>query len=172
MPATPFYIHNLDAGIAALAAVQSEWVDRRTVEEALGVSKWTAWRILKRCGAEEGPGRCLVCRREDLVLRLREFLESGTFATEVERRRRVERYLDGMARYLGQKRTEIARNDAASSLLGSRFSKLPAGIDLRPGELRIEFDGTADFLQKFGAVVFALQNDYDQISELLDRGHS
>ncbi len=42
-------------------------------------------------------------------------------------------------------------------LMGTRFANLPPGVELRRGELRIAFYGTEDFLQKVGAVVFALQ---------------
>ena len=139
------------------------------VEEALGVSKWTAWRILKRCGAEDGPGGSLVCRREELIGRLRGIQEGSVAAPEIERRKRVERYLDEMKRFLTQKGAEVARNEVANVILSSRFANLPPGVALEPGELRIHFSGMADFLQKFGAVVFALQNDFERVSELLER---
>jgi hypothetical protein len=41
-------------------------------------------------------------------------------------------------------------------------------VDLQPGELRIQFRGTDDFLGKFGAVVFALNNDFERVSEFID----
>jgi hypothetical protein len=43
-------------------------------------------------------------------------------------------------------------------------------VILERGELRIRFHGAADFLQKFGAVVFALKNDWERISEFLEGG--
>jgi hypothetical protein len=166
MPSTPLYIHRLEDGVAALEA-GPEWVDRRMLEEALGVSKWTAWRILKRCGADDGPGGALVCRRDDLVRQLRG-IQEGKWAPEVERRKRVERYLGQIARFSTQKHMKIAENDAANAILSAKFGDLPPGIELRKGQLRIEFSGSADFLQKFGAVVFALQNEFDQIRDFLD----
>lgn len=168
MPNTPLYVHRLEGGIAALNASGAAWVDRRTLEEALGVSKWTAWRLLKRCGAEEGPGGSLVCRREELVLRLEKLKADGTLGPEIERHKRVERYLESIVRFASSKHKEIARDDAASDLMGSRFAKLPEGVELRRGELRIRFRGTEDFLRKFGAVVFALHNDFEEISEFLE----
>ena len=170
LPTTPLYAHRLEDGIPALAALPSEWVDRRTLEEILGVSKWTAWRILKRCGAEDGPGGSLVCRRDHLVQRLQALQQDGRFAPEIARRQRLELYLDGMVRFASRRHKQIARHQAAADLLGSRFSRLPPGVDLQPGELRIEFRGAADFLEKFGAVVFALNNDYELISEFIDAG--
>jgi hypothetical protein len=167
MPTTPLYVHRLAEGIAALSALPEDWIDRQTFQEALSVSKWTAWRILKRCGA---PGGSLVCRREDLIRQLQALEQDGRFAPEIARHQRVEQYLDEMARYVGRKHKEIARNQPALDLLGSRFSSLPAGVDLQRAELRIQFSSTQDFLEKFGAVVFALHNDYEQISEFIEAG--
>jgi hypothetical protein len=166
------YIHRLEAGLGALERVGSEWIDRRTLEEALGVSKWTAWRILKRCGAEDGPGGSLICRKVDLVRQLEALRNDRVFAPEIDRRKRVERYLDEIARFSTQKHTEIARNDAATAILSAGIASLPPGIELQPGSLRIEFSGSADFLRKIGAVVFALQNEFDQITAFLDRERS
>jgi hypothetical protein len=133
VPAVPVYLHRLEAGIAALEALPHELIDRRTLEEALGVGKWTAWRIMKRCGAEDGPGNTLVCHQ-----------------------------------YASRQHKEVAREEQAEALLSSRFSSLPPGVDLAPGELRIAFSGTEEFLQKFGAVVFALRNDFERIQEFID----
>jgi hypothetical protein len=169
MPATPLWIHRLADAIPALEAFPHELVDRRALEEVFGVGKWTAWRIMRQCGATEGAGGALVCRREALVERLRRFQDDRRFAPEIARRERVERYLDGMLQYATRKHKVIARDSAAEQLLGTRFSQLPAGIDLQPGELRIQFTGTEDFLQKFGAVVYALHNDFERISEFLER---
>ena len=170
MPTTPLYAHRLAEGIAALTALPEDWIDRRTLQEALAVSKWTAWRILKRCGARDGPGSSLVCQREDLIRQLQALQQDSRFAPEIARHQRVERYLDGMARYVGRKHKEIARNQPALDLLASRFSSLPTGVDLQRAELRIQFSSTQDFLEKFGAVVFALHNDYEQISEFIEAG--
>ncbi len=169
MPSTPLYAHRLEDGIQHLSGLKTDWVDRRMLEEALGVGKWTAWRILKRCGAEEGPGGALICRRAELIQQLQVLLEDGRFGPEIARRKRVEQYLDGMVRYASRKHKQIARNQAAVDLMSSLFSGLPAGVDLQPGELRIRFHGMEDFLRKFGAVVFALNNDYEQISDFIEQ---
>ncbi len=168
MPATPLWIHRLAEGIPALASLPQEWIDRRTLEEVLGVSKWTAWRILRQCGAEPGPGGVLMCRREALAEYLRRSQQDGRLAPEIARRERVAEYLDGMLRYASRKHKEIARDAAAGEMLGSRLANLPEGVELQRGELRIGFSGSADFLKKFGAVVFALQNDFERLSEFLD----
>jgi hypothetical protein len=170
MPAVPLYAHRLTDGIAALEALPDDRIDRRTLEECLSVGKWTAWRIMKRCGAHDGPGNTLVCHRLDLLAQLRHLQQDRRFAAEIDRRERVERYLDGMVKYASRQHKEIARNEAAEALLSTRFHQLPPGVDLAPGELRIAFFGTEDFLQKFAAVVFALNNDFEKIQEFIERG--
>src|SRR4051794_23749706 len=89
MPATPLWIHRLADALPTLASLPQDLVDRRTLEEILGVGKWTAWRILKQCGAEEGPGTALVCRRDELVTRLRAVQQDGRLGPEIARRQRV-----------------------------------------------------------------------------------
>jgi hypothetical protein len=172
MPAVPLYVHRLAEGIAALEAFPTDLIDRRTLEEALGVGKWTAWRILKRCGATEGPGGALVCRRPDLLAQLRRLQQDGRFGPEIARRDRVARYLDGIAQFASRTHQEVARNAQAEALLNTRFSSLPPGVDLAPGELRILFAGPQEFLRKFGAMVYALQNDWEGIQEFIERGTS
>jgi len=170
MPTIPTYIHRISDGIEALEASGLDLVDRRTLEEALGVGKWTAWRIMRRCGAREGPGGALVCGRGELVDQLRKVEQDGRFAPEIPRHTKVEAYLAGMARFMAGRSRAIAREAAAEALISSRFAALPEGVELTPGELRIQFTGTEDFLQKFGAVVFALHNDYEAIAEFLVSG--
>lgn len=146
-----------------------EWVDRRALEEALGVSKWTAWRILKQCGAGEGPGGALICRRDALIRQLQHLQENSSYKVEIQRRERVEQYLDSIVRFASRKHKQIARgNDASIALLSARFNSLPAGVELTPTELKIVFSGTEDFLQKVGALVYALQNDLEAVSDFID----
>jgi hypothetical protein len=170
MPASPLWIHRLPDALPVLASLPQDLVDRRTLEELLGVGKWTAWRIMRQCGATDGPGGALVCRRDDLLARLGAIQQDGRFAPELARRQRLETYLDGMLQFASSKHKEIARHAAAEALVSSRFASLPSGVDLQPGELRIQFRGMEDFLRKVGAVVFALQNDLEAVGEFVEAG--
>ena len=170
MPHSPTYIHRLVEGIQTLSLQTTDWVDRSMVQEAFGVSKWTAWRILRRCGAVQGPGGALVCRREELISQLVRIQHDSNYTREIERRKRVETYLESIAQYASRKRKEIARGDVALDLVSSRLETLPPGVDLGRGELRILYSGTEDFLQKIGAVVFALNNDLEEIATYIESG--
>jgi hypothetical protein len=170
MPSAPLYAHRLEEAIAVLGSMNTDWIDRRTLEEILAVSKWTAWRILKGCGAGEGPGGALSIRRTDLIERLGALREDRHVAGEILRRERLEANLEGMIRVARGKHKEIAHDEGARELISTRFASLPPGVELTPSSLRIDFFGTEDFLGKFGAVVYALHNDYERISEFIEAG--
>ena len=149
-------------------ALPSDWIDRRTLQETLGVSKTVAWRILHQCGGVEGPGNTLVCGREELIQALERLQQSGRYTYEIRRRDRLESQLSELLALACSRHIQVAPEDRGAELIGTRFSALPAGIDLSPARLLIEFSGTPDFLQKLGSVMFALQNDYDSISAFLE----
>ncbi|HEY3412150.1 MAG TPA: hypothetical protein VGM51_03725 [Armatimonadota bacterium] len=70
-------------------------MDRRQLEELLGVSKTVAWRLLRHCGAEPGPGNTLICRRPALIARLEELLaEGGRLDHEIRRHDRLAVFLE------------------------------------------------------------------------------
>ena len=56
----------------------------------------------------------------------------------------------------------------AAQLLSARFDRLPDGVELTPHSLHIEFRGREEFLERLGAVVFALENDTELVLALLD----
>jgi hypothetical protein len=170
VPAKPNYFHRLSDALALIQQLDSELVDRRTVEELLGVSKTVAWRIMRRCGAQEGPGNTLICLRKDLAAALQRLQATGEFEREERRRNRLTTYLQRLAEMGLSRRTTVATQSQAWALIHSRFQNLPAGISLTPKNLTIEFTSADEFLQRIGAVIFALQNDYESIREFIEGG--
>jgi hypothetical protein len=170
MPAAPLYAHRLEEAIDILRSSDAEWIDRRAFGEILAMSKWTAWRLLKACGAENGPGGALAIRRTQLIDRLAALRRDGRLAPEIDRRARLENALEGIARLARSKHRQIARNEQAARLVSTRFASLPPGVTLTPRSLEIEFRGMEDFLAKFGAVVYALHNDCESISQFMEAG--
>lgn len=148
----------------------SPWIDRRTLEETLGVSKTVAWRIMRRCGASPGPGNTLVCDRADLIHALETLEHSPECDREVRRRDRVEQRLAQLLAAARSQHVLVAHRQRGLKMVSTRFAKLPPGIDLAPERLTIDFRGTGDFLEKVGAIVFALQNDYETIRDFIE-GH-
>jgi hypothetical protein len=62
----------------------------------------------------------------------------------------------------------VARDERAAAMLATTFRKLPDQVKLTGHSLHIEFYGTEDFLEAVGALVYALHNDYDQISRFIE----
>ena len=169
MPAKPSYAYRIPAAIQALERSRDPWIDRRRLEEGLGVSKTVAWRLLRRLGAREGPGNALCLSRQDVIDGLKHLQqEGGSVDLEIRRRDRVEQYLEGMRGFVAAQRTTIAAKDRAVDLVNTRFQTLPQNVLLTSRSLHIEFHNTAEFLKAFGAVVFALNNDYESVREFID----
>jgi hypothetical protein len=171
MPAKPAYFHRVAGAIENLKSMDCDWADRRMVEELLGVSKTVAWRVLRRCGGEEGPGSALMCRREGLIAALEQLQATGELEREVRRRDRVSGYLERLAEFGRTKRTQVATDQRAVELLSSRFGELPAGIQFTPRRLTVEFSSPEEFLQRIGAIIFTLQNDYDSVRQFIESGN-
>jgi hypothetical protein len=170
MPARPAYFHRITEALEVLRKLESDWIDRRTLEETLGVSKTVAWRIMRRCGATGGPGGALVRRRLELVEALEALERSPGCDREIRRRGRLEERLSGLLAAARSKHVRIAPESRSLELVSTRLGKLPPGVELTPGRLTVDFFGTEDFLEKVGAIVFALQNDYQAITEFIEQG--
>ena len=171
MPAKPSYAHRLKAAIETLQDGSASLIGRHDLEELLGVSKTVAWRILRHCQAQKGPGGALLFERLPLIARLQELAaEGGVIAREVARRERVDEQLLAMRSYLHSRQTKVVRDELAPALVSTRFQNLPANITFTPQSLRMDFYGTEDFLAAVGAIVYALQNDYPAISAFIEKG--
>src|SRR5579872_7274413 len=96
MPARPSYFHRLTEALEVFRQLPADWIDRRTLQDTLGVSKTVAWRILRQCGAQEGPGGSLVCRRPELIDALEAVQRTGAYQHEIRRRDRIEARLSDL----------------------------------------------------------------------------
>jgi hypothetical protein len=173
MPAKPSYSHRIPEILQGLERCSSEWIDRRSLEEMAGVSKTVAWRLLRQLGAVEGPGNTLVVTRAQAIEGLKRMLaEGGSAGREMRRRSRLEQYLEGMRGYVAAQRTTVASHSQALDLVNTRFGKLPGNVVLTPRSLHVDFEDAEGFLRSVGAVVFALNNDYEAIREFIETQQS
>ena len=170
MPVKPSYARDLPAAISFFHALTShDWIHRKQVEAALGVSKTVAWRLMRMCGAEAGPGNGLVCRRLDFIAKLEGMMEAGGVVHyEVRRRQRLEEHLAAIRPQVLASRTLVVPEADATQLMDTRFTSLPPNVVLTPQSLHIEFHGTEDFMAAIGAVVYALHNDYEKVSSFIE----
>jgi len=168
VPAKPSYSHRLTAAIALLEQSEELWVDRLQLEEVLGVSKTVAWRILKQCGAQYGPGKALVCLRPALIEGLKAILASDIHSVEIERHTRLEQFLSGVRPSVIAGLKPVASGEAALAMVSTTFSKLPPNVVLTRTSLHIDFPDAESFLQSLGAVIYALHNDYEEVHAFLN----
>ncbi len=144
------------------------YLDRHAIEELFRVSRSEANRLMRRAGAIAIAGR-LVIPRPALLAWLEKMLASEAALLEENRVTKLSEILAAVpVEKRRRARPPIVRDSQAEELRATRFSKLPPGVALTTGELKIEFFGTEDFMQKFGAVVYALENDYEQISAFIE----
>ncbi len=132
------------------------------------ISKTVSWRLMRQCGAVMGPGAALICRREDLIYRLEQLLaDGGRVQFEVERRERLADYLDEIRPEVVAVRTKVTSDRKAAGLVATRFGSLPDGVTLTPEKLEIQFGNPEEFLNRVGAVIYALNNDYESIAKFI-----
>ena len=170
MPASPTYAHRIPAAVASLRQSNGDWLDRRQLQELLGISKTVAWRLLRHCGGEAGPGNTLICRRLTLIARLEQLqAEGGPLEREIRRHNRIEVFLEQIRPQVLANLTHVARDADALALLSSRFDSLPANVVLSTHSLHIDFDSTDQFLSAVGALIYALHNDFEKVRDFLEQ---
>ena len=173
MPRKPQHWLHLQDAVTAVEALEVTWVDRALLQEVLGCSQTEAWRILKKVGAEPGPGGALVLAREVFLARVRAYLEDPRVGFERRRRERLEAALDALNPRTRARLVRVIEEDRPADslrLLGSRFGHLPDGVELTPHSLHIEFRGREEFLERLGSVIFALENDTERVLAFVDAG--
>lgn len=142
------------------------------LQETLGCSQTEAWRILKKLGAEPGPGGALVLAREVFLERVRSYLADDRIVFEQRRRERIEQALDALSPHTRSRLVKVIGEDRPTDALGlisTRLASLPPGVTLTPRSLHIDFQGREEFLERIGAVIFALQNDTERMLAFLEQ---
>ncbi len=169
MPASPTYGHRIPAALDALRQSTCEWIDRRQLGALLGVSKTVAWRVLRHCGGEAGPGGALVCGRAALIDRLEELRrEGGPLDLEIRRHNRLADFLQQIRPQVLAHLTDVARDEQALEMLSSRFQSLPANVVLTRSSLHIDFSGANELLEAVGTLIYALHNDFERIRDYIE----
>ena len=154
MPRKPRHWLHLHDALALVEQLEVPWVDRACLQEALGCSQTEAWRILKKLGAEPGPGGALVLAKAVFLERVRAYMEDPRVSFERRRRERLEAALDALAPRTRAYLVKVVDEDRPAEALGlinTRLGNLPEGVELTAHSLHIEFQGREEFLERLGA---------------------
>lgn len=150
LPAQPAWLLRLPEIREAVARLSAPVLDRAAVEELFGIRRRRAIELMHRFGGYQA-GRTFLVDRLALLRQLDALLDGDDFRVERARRRRLAEDLQSRAIPIPRPRSG---------------PDLPGGVRLRPGELRIEFRGTEELLQRLFELALAIRNDYDRFDAI------
>jgi hypothetical protein len=166
MPSQPQWLLRLPEIIAEFEQLDVPIVDRAIFEKVFGVGRRRAIQLMHHFEGHQ-VGRTFIIDRTVLLDGLRSVHSSDDFDHEHTRRLRVVEELLRL-RKLAPGRT--VRIPVEPKVRDHRLADLPAGIHLRPGELRMEFAGIEDLLRHLFELSQAILNDYRRFEELIGGG--
>jgi hypothetical protein len=104
-------------------------------------------------------------RPRKLIAKLEEIARGEDMAVERDRRARLADELEKTRRLAPGRKVRI---DTAADVRDRVMQDLPAGIHLRPGELRIEFFGAEDLLRHLYELSQAMVNDFGRFQAAVE----
>jgi hypothetical protein len=139
-------------------------IDRPVLEKLLRVQRRTAIRLLNRFGGFQS-GKTFLIDRLQLIAKLEEIDCGEDVTSERDRRSRLADELEKTRRLAPGRKVRI---DTAADVRDRVMQDLPAGIHLRPGELRIEFFGAEDLLRHLYELSQAMVNDFGRFQAAVE----
>lgn len=164
MPAQPAWFHRLEEILEELRELKISHLDRLTVQKLFRVRERRARQIMAGLPALQ-VGNAVAVERLALIAWLENTASGDRFQWEMIRRARLVEDLDRTRRDLAARRVRIP---AAADVRDRSIRELGGGIELRPGELRIEFYGAEDLAAKLFELSQAMANDWQKFAEAVE----
>lgn len=165
MPTVPEWFLRLPEIVDDLERLTTPVVDRAVFESVFRVRRRRAIQLLHQFGGYQ-IGRTFVIDRASLISQLKSKAGGAAFDYEQKRKTRILDELEVARRQAPGRKVRIA---VSSDVHERVIDGLPAGIHLKPGELRIEFFGTEDLLRHLFELSQAIANDYQRFESLVER---
>jgi hypothetical protein len=164
LPVRPVWFHRLDEILSELRYLEASHLDRQAVEKLFQVRERRA-RQLMACLPCLRIGNAIAVERTALLRWLEEVAVGDPFRRELSRRARIADALDLLREQAAAQRVRIpASRDARNRT----FRNLAPGIQLRLGELRIEFSSAQDLAAKLFELSQAMANDWQGLVRRLE----
>lgn len=154
MAPQPSWILELPKIQEALEALEIPVVDRACFERIFGVRRRRAIQLMHKFGGYQS-GRTFLVERAKLLRLLRQ-IARGDYEWELARRTRLVAEIEKTKKLLSGRQVRLM---VPAEVSEQKMADLPVGVHLRPGELRIEFNGTEDLLRH----LFELSQDPEGI---------
>jgi hypothetical protein len=151
MPAKPRWWIRIPEILPAIENLEAPWLDRAAIEQVFGLRRRRAIELLHTFGGFQ-VGRMFLVDRQEVLDQLQAISRGEEFRWERKRRRRLSEALSEARQYSQAARVKIPVIQPSPSL--------PAGVNIEPGRMVIEFQSVEDLLSKFYAVVQAAARDY------------
>ena len=132
-------------------------VDRACFERVFGVRRRRAIQLLHQFGGYQS-GRTFFIERVKLLRSLRR-MARGDYEWELARRTKLVAEIERTKKLLPGRQVQIV---VPAEVAEQKIADLPAGVHLQPGELRIEFNGAEELLQRLFELSQAILNDYQR----------
>ena len=140
-----------------LAGVEAPVVDRAVIERVFHLGRRRAIQLMHYFDGYQA-GRTFLIDRLALLRQL-EPLEAGVeFALEKRRRELLSESLEAAHQHLAAARVALSVEPGAPA---RRIGELPAGVQLQPGTLRVDFHKTEDLLAKLFELSKAAASDFE-----------
>jgi hypothetical protein len=164
VPRKSEWMKGVPAALEELRRFPALVIDRAILEKVLRVERRTAIRLMHQFGGFQ-TGKTFLIDRAQLIEQLERIARGEDFAIERDRRARLSDELEKARRLAPGRRIKI---DAAPDVQGRVMKDLPAGIHLKPGELRIEFFGAEDLLRHLYELSQAMVNDFGRFQAVIE----
>ena len=170
MPDQPSWIERVPRILETLQSADCPpFLDRASVQRLFGdLSARQANRLMQRCHGYH-VGRSVLVARESLTSLVENSQKSGAVDREIARKQRLLSTL-AIARVEARSRAIQIPTQAPNAWV--QFDDLSPGIRFVPGELRIEFSGSMDLLQKLFELSQAIANDQVRFETLANTAPS
>jgi hypothetical protein len=164
MPALPQWFQRLPEITGELQRLSAPVADRAVFEAVFRVGRRRAIQLLHHFGGYQ-VGKTFVVDRLSLITQLEAAGGGDRFTREQQRKTRLFAELEQVRRLAPGRKVRIA---VAPDVQECDMAGLPAGIHLRPGELRIDFFGAEDLLRHLFELSQAILHDYGRFQEAVE----
>ena len=164
MPRKAEWMQRVPQALDELRSFPAPVIDRAILETVLRVRRRVAIRLMNRLGGFQA-GKTFLIDRHQLIDRLEHLARGEDFAVERNRRAQLADELERSRRLAPGRKVRI---DTVADVRERILKDLPAGVHLKPGELRIEFFGAEDLLRHLFELSQAMVNDYGRFQEAVE----
>ena len=162
----PFWLQDISDIIDTARNSSVPFLDRAAVQNLFQLQKRQAIRLMHSIGGYH-IGKAFVVGREKLIEWLQEVAATRDARFKEAARERIEVAIEEARTMVGRNRQFIVGPETLSATIPG----LPATIQLKPGELRIEFFGTEDLLRQLFELSQAIGNDYGRFQSLVEESN-